>query len=92
MLQADEFFMGVLTSADIAAKHLTTSGSALSSDKGAVNYLGNMCGKLKEWLMLERRDSWQCADASCTGQHDCAAGRNCDANVCHLHHPDEELR
>jgi hypothetical protein len=92
MLQTDKFFMGVLTSTGIAAKHLTTSNSALSKDKGAVNCLDNMCCELREWLMLGRVDSWQCADANCTGQHDCAAGRNCDASVCHLHHPGEELR
>ena len=92
MLQTDKFFMDRLTSADIAAKRLTTSNSTLSKDKGAVNCLDKMCGGMVDWMMQGCVDSWQCADANCTGQHDCAAGRDCDASVCHLHHPDEELR
>jgi hypothetical protein len=92
LLDGDDFFRGVLTSQDVAAKRLTTSHSTLSREKGAVNCTESMCPELKDWLICDRMGSWRCEDDGCPGQHNCAAGRLCDASDCPLQHASEERR
>ena len=73
---------------------LSSTGSTLSRDPGALNLRDAVCPYITDWLTMgTRKGHWVCADAeNCKYQHECKGGRECDAEVCHLRHPAEESR
>ena len=75
--------------------HLATTGSALSSNPGAVNCRAKLCPEITGWLLGGRTGQWGCAGyvgGTCLHQHKCNAGVECGALRCYLEHPPEELR
>jgi hypothetical protein len=95
MLSDDKTFLKYLLHAVITPTHLTSTGSTVSPDPGALNCQENLCPKIMAWLITSRKGEWGCmglADDSCSFQHYCRGGRDCDAEGCVLLHPDDEYR
>jgi hypothetical protein len=95
MLRGDAFFNRCLLSAVISPTHLTTTGCAVSMEPGALNCQAALCPNIVKWLMASRKGGWECAgisDGSCSLQHYCKGGRDCDEDGCELLHPEEGCR
>ena len=74
MLRGDDFFNTCILSATISPTHLTTTGSDVSIDQGAVNCQAALCPHIvnSKWLTGSMKGEWVCAglgDGTCKLQH-----------------------